>query len=283
MRNAYVAMQEIRAHLGERTAKHWLDEDILGALIRAETGLVRKVQGSPGDWLVKRSDALTPVSNTIYFPSDCAKPVSLVRVSDGLPIPFGAYSVREKYQWKQSAYGLRNVGLSAFLLDTKLEVNTESFTDPCYLYYERRIPDVHFGTAAAGGANSITLQDDRHRRREDDHYNGMTLEVISGTGAGTSASITDYTGSTGVAVVSGTFGNDSVYGTIPMIAKDGWDAWIMRALWLLVLKPTTTITKEYFYFIRDEAKKTEDEFDRWLENQAQVTSRVISTGAYQHG
>lgn len=56
------------------------------------------------------------------------------------------------------------------------------------------------GTATAGTATTITLPSTFSA--VDDAYNGQTIEVIHGTGAGQSATITDYVGATKVATVA---------------------------------------------------------------------------------
>jgi hypothetical protein len=55
-------------------------------------------------------------------------------------------------------------------------------------------------TAAAGGASTITL--DAGASADDDVYNGSTITITSGTGAGQSRIISDYVGATQVATVS---------------------------------------------------------------------------------
>jgi hypothetical protein len=69
------------------------------------------------------------------------------------------------------------------------------------------------GTAQAGAATTITLASTSSA--VDDTYNGQTVTVTSGTGAGQSAVITDYVGSTKVATVASwsvaTPDNTSVY------------------------------------------------------------------------
>lgn len=57
------------------------------------------------------------------------------------------------------------------------------------------------GTAQAGSSTTITLQANASSTR-DDIYNGLTIEITSGTGSGQSKTITDYVGSTQVATVS---------------------------------------------------------------------------------
>lgn len=58
------------------------------------------------------------------------------------------------------------------------------------------------GTAAGGGANTITLDGLGSGEPEtDDYYNGMVIEIVGGTGEGQIRLITDYDGTTKVATV----------------------------------------------------------------------------------
>lgn len=57
----------------------------------------------------------------------------------------------------------------------------------------------HAGTAQAGAAGSITLASGASST--DDYYNNSAVAIVSGTGAGQTRKITDYTGSTRVATV----------------------------------------------------------------------------------
>jgi len=98
--------------------------------------------------------------------------------------------------------------------------------------------EVEAGTAAAGGATSITL--DGTASAVDDYYNGMTVEILSGTGAGQTKVITDYVGSTKVATVS-TWSvnpdNTSVYSVKTNIFTQTAP---LRALWRCIRHVTGT-------------------------------------------
>lgn len=68
------------------------------------------------------------------------------------------------------------------------------------MWYNWRLPWLHWGTATAGGATTITLESNLWVDRRNDYYNGVYLEIVSGTGANEGrAEITDYTGLTRVA------------------------------------------------------------------------------------
>lgn len=71
----------------------------------------------------------------------------------------------------------------------------------------------HGGTAQAGAASAITLA--AGASAADDEYNGMRIEIESGTGSGQNNIITDYNGTTKVATVQDAWSvqpsSDSVY------------------------------------------------------------------------
>jgi len=72
-------------------------------------------------------------------------------------------------------------------------------------------------TAQAGASTTITL--DTGASANDDHYNGMAVEILSGTGAGQIRYISDYDGGTKVATVDASWSTNpdatsvfSIYG-----------------------------------------------------------------------
>ena len=88
------------------------------------------------------------------------------------------------------------------------------------------IPKVTYsrtGTAQAGASTTITLASTASA--VDDFYNGLTLYITSGTGAGQSRVITDYVGSTKVATVAAWVINPdvtSVYAIYGIVAVGTW-------------------------------------------------------------
>jgi len=74
------------------------------------------------------------------------------------------------------------------------------------IYYFRRVPDLHYGTAAAGTTTSITFDSTPNGGtatvnvpKLDDYYNGVYFDIYYGLGAPQTLLITDYVGSTKVA------------------------------------------------------------------------------------
>lgn len=81
---------------------------------------------------------------------------------------------------------------------------------------------VHAGTAQAGASTTITLASGASATN--DLYNGLTVQIYSGTGAGQSRRISDYVGSTKVATVLEAWGttpdNTSAYQIVGTPAGD---------------------------------------------------------------
>ena len=71
-------------------------------------------------------------------------------------------------------------------------VNADVLNVPYTSHFNKM--DCETGTADSGGATTLV---DGDRGEADDYFNGWLLTVIAGTGLGETATITDYTGSTG--------------------------------------------------------------------------------------
>ncbi|PKM82000.1 MAG: phage tail protein [Firmicutes bacterium HGW-Firmicutes-14] len=99
-------------------------------------------------------------------------------------------------------YGKRVNGISNLV---RLSVNTgDSGAAPGTEFPLTYLADgvdslVHAGTAVDGDPSGITLADDASE--DDDEYNGLTVEITGGTGAGQFRTITDYDGAGRAAVV----------------------------------------------------------------------------------
>jgi hypothetical protein len=82
------------------------------------------------------------------------------------------------------------------------------------------------GTAQGGAAGSITL--DAGASASDDFYNNTIVQIVSGTGAGQSRIVADYTGATKVAAVNGNWvvapDNTSVFVIYPFGSVPGASA-----------------------------------------------------------
>lgn len=263
--NARYMTLEIRDNIGEDVAAHWGDADILRKLNLSHRMRATELMQAPGDWLLKKSSSLTPSSSVITLPSDCVKPVYMEVVSDGDPISIDM-TVRDRRLTRLAGSTLNTGLVDAYLVGNTIEINEDNFTNPVYLWYQRRIIDLHAGTAAAGAATSLTLAN-LEANPADDYYNNVTIEVVSGTGADSPVSdtITDYTGSSRVCVVTGTYGSDSVYGTVSDLPEEAHPFVVLDATLKLMAKPSAAADPkyfEYFFALWKLAKKD------WLEHIA---------------
>lgn len=92
-----------------------------------------------------------------------------------------------------------------------LKLDREGVTDTYKLWYYTKPRDIHHGRLDDGAAQSATL-DNRHAKLIDDYYNGMQIEVMTGTKF--IDTISDYTGSSRAAVIAGTGVKSEHYGLV---------------------------------------------------------------------
>lgn len=99
------------------------------------------------------------------------------------------------------------------------------------------------GTATGGSSTTLTANDagmsyDLELVRSDDHYNGLTLKIVSGTGAGQRREISDYDADTGTFTVSTAWATDpdttSVFATLLELPEA---AFIIFLEWALLKLP----------------------------------------------
>jgi len=276
--NSYQMMQDVRDSLNEATASHWTDLAILRKLNRAQRQAAMMISMANGDWLMTKTN-ITPSDSLVALPEDCSKPVYLERTDDGTELPI-SITVRERQQTRITPASLDALGPDGYMYGEYIELNQESFTSGVTLWYERRVPDLHFGTASAGGSNTITFSSTMYPVRKNDYYNGSYIEVISGTGAGTRAAITDYTGSTGAAVVSGTFSTDSVYGTETVLPQEAIPVIVQSTVISLISKPSAAIDPKYFEYAKLELKDAIELYTDWISTRIKNSNRIRQQDAW---
>lgn len=259
--NAYWMLKMLRENVAEASAAHWSDAELLRKLNLAQARVANITLLAPGDWLVK-SDDLTPAASIVTLPSDCAKPVYMEEASSGYEIPIRG-TVRERRLTRMTGATSDQGALEAYRLKGSLEINRSGYTSGVTLWYQQRVPDVHAGTADAGGAKSISFDTANDHSVVDDYYNGVTIEVVSGTGIAVTT-VSDYTGATGVAVtVAGTFSTDSVYGTVSLLPEEAHYVIVLLATVQCMAKPSSDIDPEIFkqyYVLVKGALKDYEEF-----------------------
>lgn len=276
--DTYFMLQLLRDQISEAVASHWSDVNLLRRLNVAQRKVAVLVQNYPGAWLLKSAD-LTPSSSIITLPSDCAKPVYMEEKSSGKPIAWlsnvkarrVSRSVGASLDWWSGAP-------EAYPLLGTLEVNQSDYSTEVTLWYDVRVPDLMAGTASAGAATSLTFPVDSNVKHVDDYYNGVAIDVDAGTGAGTVGDIiTDYTGATGACVVSGTYDNTTVFGTISRLPEEAHPLILAEATVLAVAKPSSNIDKEIFQYYVNERRDVKRDLQDWLETRIKGHGRVEIT------
>jgi len=272
--DAYNAKEDIRDVLGEATAKHWPDRMLLSCLNRSQQRLYMKLSMTPGDWFLK-SKTLTFSSSVAELPADCAKPAFLRQVANKykIPITLNARQRDSRTIWPYADD--YNNSYEAFLYKNTLEVNY-TLNGNLDLWYDQRNINLHFGTAAAGGAQSLTLDSSLPRSYEDDYYNGLYLLTISGTGSGTRTLIEDYDGATGVlTTAAGTFSSDTVYGLETNLPEMAYDVWLARAAYIAATKPAATVDKDVYMMIERDLRSAELVFEDWISTRIKDTQYMV--------
>jgi len=275
--DAYNMLQLLRDQVAEATASHWTDVNLIRRINVAQRKVAVLVENYPAAWLMKSAD-LTPVASVITLPQDCAKPVYLEETSSGNLLSWLG-NVRTRRVSRGSANFLGWSGaLEVYPLQNTLVVNQDSYITGVTLWYDQRVPDLMAGTASAGAATSLTFPVNSNVKHIDDYYNGVGIDVDTGTGAGTVGDIiTDYTGSTGACVVSGTYGADSVFGTISLLPEETHYLIVLEATLLAIAKPSSNIDKEVFQYYVNERREAIKELKDWLETRIKGYGRVEIT------
>lgn len=263
--NAYDMLVDLRDNVGEDTASHWGDNNLLRKLNHAYRLVGTSVMTAPGDWLVK-SASVTPVSSVITLPSDCAKPVYLEHTSNGYPIDFAGTTVRERSLTRPVGVSLEIAGLDAYLQGNTIILNQESYSDACTLWYVRRPSLLHTGTADAGGAASLTLDAANVHSVVNDYYNGVGIEILAGTGIGDDT-IIDYscnTSGVGTCGVTGTYSTDSKYGTVSELPEEADAVVLLQATLAAMAKPSSSVDPKYFEYFLSLFKEAKKDLNTWI-------------------
>lgn len=244
--NAYRMMEDLRDNVVESSAAHWDDAEILRKMNKSQRKAATIVLSSQGDWLLK-SKAVTPVASVITLPDDCAKPVYMENATNNVEIPITG-TVREREM--SDGY------IDAYFVGNTLVINTDDYTEGVTLWYQRRVPNLHFGTAGTGsGASALVLDANNEPSMVDDYYNDMVVEVITAAGADIRSTISDYTFADFTAVITGTptAANDT-YGLISALPEECMQFIIADATCALLAKPGSSLDPKYFEFFLEERK-----------------------------
>lgn len=275
--NAYWMLQDIRDSIDESSSGHWDDVDILRKLNQSYRMRAMELMMSFGDWLVKKSSALTAVNSVITLPSDCAKPVSVEEVSTERVIPIQG-TVRERRATRVSGTSLYSGILECYMLGNTLEVNQDGYGEQVYVWYVQRVPDLHTGAADTGsGASSLVFDLDTAPNRSDDYYNNQTVEVVDGTGSGIISTISDYDGAAYTATIVGTAAVGDNYGTVSALPEEADPYIVADAVLRCLTKPSSAIDPRYFEYAAEVARQTKRLWDDWRSSRHVGSNRVRIT------
>ena len=270
--NAYELVEEVRNNIGEQDPSHWTNKEILSKLNLAQKRIANNLSMIPGDWLTT-SAAVTPSSSIITLPTDCAKPLYLEETSSKQHVMI-MNSVKEKGQQSAFPSGISNDRITgsnelfAYLQRNTLVFNITSYSTACTLYYQQRLPELHFGKAGTGSTtNSLVFDIDSNPKRSDDYYNDVTIEIVSGTGEGVSSTISDYVGSTYTATISGACAVHDTFGTVSLLPDEAMDLLILEASLFCLAKPSSIIDSKVFEFLGGELSLARRVFEEWANSR----------------
>jgi len=271
MSNGYEHLQQMRDWLGEAAASHWSDRELLKYWNSVQKRIGMKVALSGPGWLQKSED-VTPVDSVITLPVDCAKPIYLEEKSSGRPIPFSTDVMDRRVSRLQGTSLYTGITEAYFGLGT-IVINSASYTTECTLWYQIRVPDLHVGTASAGGSTSLTMgandgvdvaADGFGAKQITSYYVNTKLQVISGTGAGIAVNITAYTSGRVATLASGTYSTSSDYGTLSRLPEECWEVITMEAAMIALSKPSSVVDPQVFGFMKDRWKDANETFLEWV-------------------
>jgi len=273
--NAYHMMLDVRDNIGEDAAAHWGDNDVLRKLNAAQRKVGNLFILSPGDWLVKSAN-LTPVDSIITLPSDCAKPVYMEEESTGYAITLSG-NIRDRSLSRVAGPILYDGAVEAYMLKDTIEVNYASYTTEVTLWYQQRIPDLHAGACGSNSAATILeFQLTNEPKRVDDYYNGVSVEVVDGTGTGIVEDISDYIGSTYRATIEGTVASGDNYGTVSELPEEAHDLIVLEASQMLLAKPSSSIEPSVFKYMLERTKQAREDLEEWISTRVATHTHVRS-------
>lgn len=254
--------KEIREGIGEEVEAHWTDRAILRKMNQVQRVLWRDMAMLSGDWFLTSSD-ITPVASIITLPSDCGKVIYVENKATGARLP--VKTVREK-----------EIGEVAYFTKEGMEVSTPSYTEEVTVWYLKRLANMHFGTAGANSAASaLHLDIKKAPEFKDDYYNDLDVEIWSSAALPKiETTITDYTGSTNIAVITGTATAGDFYGTVPQIPEEGHYLMVLDVLSKCLMKPGSSFDVEYVKLSLLTLREARTEWLEWIETRALKPSYI---------
>lgn len=272
--NSYEMLQLVRDMIGEATASHWTDTNILKRMNFAQRKVAMLVANNPGQWLITSQD-VTPVSSVITLPADCARPVYLEEKSTGYPINW-MNSVEMRRVSRSIGTTLDQGFSEIYPLMSTIEVNKDSYSTECTLWYEIRVPDMLTGAAGAStGADALHMTGGAFI---DDYYNNCLVEVYSSSLVDIRSLISDYVASTRVATISGTATSADIFGTISRLPEEAHYLIVLEAVYSSLVKPGSVLDEKVVFHYKDEIKLAKQELVQYLNSRTPTINRGVAIG-----
>lgn len=267
--NAYEMLELLRNNIGETVESHWKDKLLLSQLNIEHRDVGRLVLDSPGDWLMKKSDSISPSSNQLALPSDCIRPAYIEEVTSGRKIPISG-TVRERRLGRMPGVSIGAGTVEAYLIGNYVEINMDSFGEACYIWYQPRVKDLHAGVCGTGtGATTVVFEAAHWPSGVDDYYNDIVIQVRDQADnlLNVNEAISNYVGLTVTATIATPLAapaSGDFYGTVSQLPAELLGLIILRTTVRAMAKPSSTFEKEIFAFYRAELKNAQDEAERFL-------------------
>lgn len=276
--NAYYIVKDVRDNLGEDTAAHWGDDDILRKVNAAHRMRANELLSVPGDWLLTSSD-LTPVASVITLPTDCVKPVYMEETSSGYEVPLTG-DIRVRRSTRATGVTIYSGLTEAYLNGNTLVVNQDSYTTQVTLWYQKRIPDLHMGTESSVAANTLGFDFSNQPRFVADYYKNEYVEVMDATTKAIEirSLISGYTAA-GVATITGTPTDTDVYGTVSSLPEEAMPLIILDATLRCMAKPGAAIDPKYFEYFQALYKDAKRDWNDFISTRVSGANKTRRTGA----
>lgn len=277
--NAYLMVKEIRDNIGEDSASHWGEDDILRKLNMSHRARANELLSVPGDWLLKSSD-LTPSSSVITLPADCVKPVYMEETSTGYVIPIKG-TVRTRRVTRLAGTSFYSGSNEAYLHGNTLVVNADNYSTGVTLWYQRRVPDLHMGTESSVAASTLGFDLSNHPKYIADYYNGEYVETMDATSLAIEihSEISDYTAA-GVATITGTPTDTDYYGTISSLPEEAIPYIIIDTTLRCMAKPSAALDPKYFEYFYTLYKEAKREWNSFISTRLSGANRTTRTEVY---
>jgi hypothetical protein len=218
--HAYDLFVRVRDDLrAQATDQEWSDLELYRRLDRAYLKVWGEQVTLFESWQVKRATIDVVASTELYsLPVDCKKIVMIEYMFDSLYYPIKNTNYRDLFQYSSAAnFSFIDMEEKRYYeLDSQIGIvptPVGAVTAGIRVTYYPHAGHLHSGLVAAvagtGPTTTVTLA--TGASTDDDAYNGQYLHIVSGTGAGQKALISDYVGATKVATV--------VFATAPTTAS----------------------------------------------------------------